>query len=334
MQVVQRKNHWPVKRRCQRRYYGNVQVPTTVPAPEHMPSWEVPFQEPLEALNASVVSVKPCSAKLCSEVTELTTTQETPSESSRPCQRFQLWRRKVLGLLNKVSERNEVKVLEQLVALKPQNAEELAMMSDLIYSQILQDPGRMKLYVRLLPSVSSKWPRFEASTRRNGSFVSWKSSRPMSLLGRLLHSCQATFDRHCSAHEDGSFCCKTSPLSERESKDAARTTARLLGELFLEELVSPRILAQVFIELLRSVPSRADERTEVAFFVPEFSIECACEVLGVFLKAGLPASMGKEALSPIWRRLRWLREAKVKEKSVYSARLRFKILDVMEALGQ
>ena len=27
-------------------------------------------------------------------------------------------------------------------------------------------------------------------------------------------------------------------------KDAARTTARLLGELFLEELVSPRILAQ------------------------------------------------------------------------------------------
>jgi len=301
-----------------------------------MPSWEVPFQEPtLEAeINAGspvVKPVKPCSAKLC----EVTVDTQGTSESSRPCQRLQLWRRKVLGLLNKVSEQNEVKVLEQLVALKPQNAEELAMMSDLIYSQILQDPGRMKLYVRLLPSVSSKWPRFEASTRRNGSFVSWKSSRPMSLLGRLLHSCQATFDRHCSAHEDGSFCCKTSSLSERESKDAARTTARLLGELFLEELVSPRILAQVFIELLRSVPCReGPERTEVAFFVPETSIECACEVLGVFLKAGLPASMGKEALSPIWRRLRWLREAKVKEKSVYSARLRFKILDVLEALGQ
>ena len=35
------------------------------------------------------------------------------------------------------------------------------------------------------------------------------------------------------------------PLSPTQTlQDAARTTARLLGELFLEELVSPRILAQ------------------------------------------------------------------------------------------
>eukprot|EP00913_Durusdinium_trenchii_P021718 g20407.t1 len=251
------------------------------------------------------------------------------SMPSRP-PRLQTLRRKVLGLLNKLSETNEARVAVELATMEPRDSEELAMLSDLLFEQILQDvgapgtgdPGRLKLYVRLLPALQ-RWPRF-AGSKRHGPVL--LMVRPTSFVGRLLARCQATFDQHCRAHEAPSSeggveaagtsapteisAKTTSDVLHGEEMTRSRVTCQLLAELYLTGWASARIMAQVLVELLRSMPRSMVCRDQSVWSPSEPSVECACELLQVFCQAG--AGVEQEAFHPLWQRLNWLRVGRLR----------------------
>jgi len=268
------------------------------------------------------------------EAAPLTTGTAVASESSRSAAAL---RRKALALLNKLSCRNEAVLVSQLLAMEPSTSQELLVVADLLYDQAMKDTPNVRLYFRAALAMNEAFPTFDVNEGvckpdARSTRPSTLPRRALSLVGRLLQRCQADFARIRSYQdESGDSRAQSTNTTTTWSKEQSMSSLRLLGELYHCGWASPRILAQVLFELLRSSPSRAPPEKK-ADLPRESYVECACELV-----CSMVASEGikdKQAWNLIWGRLAWLKDAKRLPEPgyVYSQRLRFKLLDAVEAV--
>lgn len=310
------------------------------PVSSAQPSWEVDLlpetrsaePETLKSSGKDGILLPMCPA----EAAPLTTGTAVASESSRSATAL---RRKALALLNKLSCRNEAVLVSQLLAMEPSTSQELLVVADLLYDQAMKDTPNVRLYFRAALAMNQAFPTFEVD--EGTCMEDARSTRPstlprqaLSLVGRLLQRCQADFARIRSYQdESGGSSARSTNAATTWSKEQSLSSLRLLGELYHCGWASPRILAQVLFELLRSCPGRRALPGSKADLPCEPYVECACELVCIMV-----ASEGikdKQAWNLIWGRLAWLKDAKRLPHEpgyVYSQRLRFKLLDAVEAV--
>lgn len=279
--------------------------------------------------------------------------EDTPV-SMEPSAKLRVFR----SLLNKLSPRNESVIVEQLTRLHPSSFEELADLADLVFKQTLRDPSRRNLYGRAIATLNAAFSRLLHSgpelSDGDPTADESVSTRAMTLEAHVVRFCQAEFERVYSELLEIAGSSLTGSgiqlvrlqgtlqsSAERllEAKDSALACMAVVGELVLCQVMSVRILGHVVSKLL--LPGGKTSRERPQGLPPEPFVECACELLGCVI-GNLPNEA--EALKVILARLAWLREQLVKDipqfshssnmdlyAYAYSARLRFIILDLMEA---
>jgi len=245
-------------------------------------------------------------------------------------------RGKVLGLLNKLSERNEASVVAQLGDLQVTGFEDFSALAEILFEQALRDPFFCTLYIRVALLLSKQLPRFSEAEARDKSRPSSKASPAMTLMGRLLQLCQAEFEWLCTELQDKASC----DTKESESvlrKDRGFACVGLMAELFKAEVLSARAMAQALVVLLRSKPLQREHSQVI--LPPGSCVELSCELL-----QSASEHIGFEGLKHIMQRLAFLKDAPADEGDghsmhvpssfAYPARLRFLILNVLEAASK
>jgi len=255
--------------------------------------------------------------------------------------------RSVLALLNKLSNQNEVSILEQLNNLRPISVEELGEIADLIFQQALKDPFRCDLYGQTIAKLNATFPQFKAPDK-GGVTGSVALPRPVTLEAQVVRRCQTEFESVCLELQEFAvaIACPAQAGSQNVAdaderhgrrKDRAMACMVVVGGLVQCKVLSVRVLGHVVVELLR-LQGKGSGISSVASHVlpPEPYIECACELLS-FVVGHLPREA--EALAHILHHLAWLRDQCVKDGDgtashvaafAYSARTRFVMLDLLE----
>jgi hypothetical protein len=104
---------------------------------------------------------------------------------------------------------------------------------------------------------------------------------------------------------------------KKKRKDRVLANMRFIGQLFLRELLSAKIMGSVIQDL--STCDKAD------LFPEEPMVECICELLTTIGYTLDASPVGKKALSTVCSRLKEL-----KSKGLYSKRIQFLIQDLLD----
>jgi len=345
-QVPSEDSGWIVKSRkkssSSRRAVGNRDV---IDDSARCTSWEVPF---LQNTGKDSGSDSEVVSKSASGVHLKQRRQGTQSETDHASKL-----RSALALLNKLSDQNEARIEDQLARLQPKNAEEMGAFADLMLEQALKDPMRAELYGRTIVNLNAKFPSFLLACSETSSETTSSSGsatpRPVTLEAEVTRICQIKFEALCRELQD----CRSLGNGETSEsieamhlkrKDRSMACVVVISKLVCCKVLSVRVLGHVVVELLQSkkvtysAQNHGSVGTEV-ILPSESYIECACQMLsGV---RGRLKGESVQALACIYRRLAWLRDARLKDirrvtltmadDFVYAPRIRYLILDLLEA---
>jgi hypothetical protein len=201
---------------------------------------------------------------------------------------------------------------------------ELEIVIGLIFKKALAEPHYCETYADLVYHLKSHMPAFP-NPDEGGKPVTFKST--------LLNVCQNEFEampRTLNSEEMEACKGDTEELDFLKSQMKARFLAnmRFIGNLFLRQLLTAKIIASIMQDLTLCNTTNADLAPE------EHVIECICELLtsiGYTLDA-MPAGGGP--LTQVCGRLMDLKQRTTKvgkiERGIYSKRIQFKIQEVLE----
>lgn len=261
-------------------------------------------------------------------------------------------KREVLSLLNKITPENEDLILAQLVGLQICSAEDLWVISALIFDKALGDPFYSEVYVRCVQRLCLEHTRSpdgdgqedeptcegqaESSTCR-------ELEEALEFCGGfkriVLRSCSRTFhqffgvaelleDDIQDAADDIADSLAEAVLTRRHR---ARACMRFLGHLFVFRILPESMLRWVFKRLIEP-PRESEMRCP-----PKAWIECACELLCTVGKELASSPAGIQLLKPTIQRMRAYKDmredvlAGEEAACVYPLRTQFMIQDTVEA---
>lgn len=229
-------------------------------------------------------------------------------------------RRAIKSQLNKVCPESVGTIASRISEVEVKDAEELQEVISIIFHKALSEPHYCATYADLVFQIKSAFPEFPGAD----------GGKPQTFKTLLLNVCQVEFESLPTSLEPSSEekeQCDAEELEYRRKKTKDRLLAnmKLIGHLFLRQMLSPRVIGAVIEELTLCHGETVDR-------VPaDHCVECAVELLlsiGHTLEA-LP--VGKAAITSVCGRLMDLKKQVGKDgRSVYSKRIQFAIQDLLD----
>jgi len=257
--------------------------------------------------------------------TQSTNSLPTPSPKAyRPAigvsslPRLEELKRNIKSLLNKICPESVVTIGEKIAEIKVENSDELQYVISLIFKKALSEPHYCETYADLIFSINSSFGQFDSPT--GGKPVTFKST--------LLNICQNEFESlptslNPTQEEIESYDSEELEFRRKKTKDRVLANMKLIGHLFLRQLVSAKVISSVIQELIQC--DNADLLPE------EHVIECVVELLmsiGYTLES---MTVGKASLSMVCGRLLDLKQRKRQDgRGVYCKRIQFAIQDLLD----
>jgi len=238
-----------------------------------------------------------------------------------PVPRMEELRRSVQSLLNKVCPESVALIAEKIAEVKVDNAEELQHIIGLIFKKALSEPHYCETYADLVFGLKSAFPEFPCP----------EGGKPLTFKAVLLNICQDEFEAlptslTPTAEDLARYDAEELEFRRKSRKGRLLANMKLIGHLFLRQLVSPRVISSVIQEL-----TLCDDAARVP---EEHVIECAVELLmsiGHTLES-MPA--GKQAIISVAGRLLDLKQRKGRDgRGIYSKRVQFAIQDLLDVRG-
>jgi len=228
-------------------------------------------------------------------------------------------RRTVKSLLNKVCPESVTTIAAKIGEVEVRSAEELQDVISLIFQKALSEPHYCATYADLVFGIKSAFPEFPTD---NG--------KPQTFKTLLLDVCQKEFESLPTTLEPSSedmerFAAEELEFRRKATKDRLLANMKLIGHLFLRQMLSPRVIGAVIEELTLCHGHCVDR-------LPEgHCVECAVELLlsiGHTLEA-LP--IGKQAIVQVCARLLDLKQRQGPDgRGVYCKRIQFAIQDLFD----
>lgn len=228
--------------------------------------------------------------------------------------REQELRRSVQSRLNKICPENVQTIVEQLVSLEVRDVGELELIISLIFKKALAEPHYCETYADLVYSMKSELPEFPSPT--GGKPVTFKAS--------LLHVVQEEFEAIPKdlAPAAGKKSAEEAGFQAHQDKKRVLANMRFIGNLFLRQLLSSKVVSSVLLELvLCDTPDLSPV---------EHLVECACELLGAVGYTLEASPVSAAPLSQVCTRLSQLRKRRAGNQDAYSKRIQFLVQDVLE----
>lgn len=228
-------------------------------------------------------------------------------------------KRSVMSLLNKICPENVAIICDQVAEIKISTAEELELIISLVFSKAVAEPHYCETYADLAFGLKGAFPEFPSKE---------EGGRPVTLKSALLDICQREFEAiptMFAANNDESEQLDPEEIEFRRKKAKNRVLAnmKLIGHLFLRQLLSAKVIAAVIQEL--TLCDRADEVPQ------EHIIECACELLTSIGYTLESMPIGARALEQVCGRLLELKGRRDQDgKGLYSKRIQFAIQDLLD----
>lgn len=236
-------------------------------------------------------------------------------------------KKEVRSSLNKLSPDNETAILSQLTRLQVQTMEDLSTVSDLLMDKALGDPFYSAMYARATCALCAAFPDVtdahtsDTTETAAGSCASFKDT--------VLAHVQRLF----GGFFDGPGMEGDEP-EETLQRKRALAYMRLLGHLHIQGVASIDLLQMYVVKLLQ--PKAAAN----SFPQPSW-IECACEMLHTVGRHLLATAPGKRLLKFALDKLSHWKDLRQKApggdpaggraKPIYQSRIKFLILDTIEA---
>lgn len=229
-------------------------------------------------------------------------------------------RRAVKCSLNKVCPESVITIAAKISLVEVCNAEELQEVISLIFQKALSEPHYCSTYADLVFRIKSAFPEFP--TPNNG--------KPQTFKSLLLDVCQKEFESLPTTLEPSSedlqqYDAEELEFRRKSTKDRLLANMKLIGHLFLRQMLSPRVIGAVIEELTLCHNDCKDRLPE------SHCVECAVELLlsiGHTLEA-LP--VGKQAIQQVCGRLLDLKQRKGKDgRGTYCKRIQFAIQDLLD----
>jgi hypothetical protein len=226
--------------------------------------------------------------------------------------------RQVQSLLNKVCPESVATICEKIAEIKVSSSNELELVIGIIFKKALSEPHYCETYADLVFGLKNAFPEFPSAT----------GGKPVTLKAALLNICQEEFDSlptcleltqeeldQCDREELG--------FRKKKIKDRVLANMKLIGHLFLRQLLSAKVIGSIITELV--LCNCAEQIPE------EHIIECAVELLMSIGHTLESLPVGKAVLQQVCGRLKDLKNMKgPNEKSVYCKRIQFAIQDLLD----
>jgi len=241
-----------------------------------------------------------------------------PSMGVSSLPRLEELKRNIQSLLNKICPESVVTIGEKIAEIKVESADELEYIISLIFKKALSEPHYCETYADLIFSINSSF----------GQFASPTGGKPLTFKSTLLNICQNEFESlpnslNPTQEEIESYDSEELEFRRKKTKDRVLANMKLIGHLFLRQLISAKVISSVIQELIQC--DNADVLPE------EHVIECVVELLmsiGYTLES---MAVGKASLSMVCGRLLDLKQRKRKDgRGVYCKRIQFAIQDLLD----
>jgi cold shock CspA family protein len=227
-------------------------------------------------------------------------------------------KRTVQSHLNKICPENIQTISARITSeAEVYNAEELELVISTVVRKALVELHYSETYADLVYHLAAALPEFPSSA----------ASKPVTVKSILLNVCQTEYDDMPTRFQPG---CEGfgSDASFDWLKLKARFLAnmRFIGNLFLRQLVSVKLVMAILTDLLHMQDDNAPD---------EHVIECVCQLLLAIGHTLESMKIGKAFLIQVGARLQELKVATPKMKSstsqrIYCKRVQFCIQDVLE----
>jgi len=228
-------------------------------------------------------------------------------------------RKNSISLLNKICPENVSTIAKRIKEeLHVVEITEMELVIGLIFKKALAEPHYCETYATMVFMLKGEMPAFPNPA--GGKDITFKTI--------LLNVCQAEFEampRSLDVPEEDTKDIDPAELEFKRKTQKARFLANMkfIGHLFLQQLLTTKIVAGIVSELVGSASGD---------MVPEeHVVECICELLTAigYTLEGMPA--GKECVGQVCCRLLDLKVSKKKDgKGLLSNRIRFAIQDVLD----
>eukprot|EP00927_Polykrikos_kofoidii_P020581 TRINITY_DN197_c0_g1_i1.p1 TRINITY_DN197_c0_g1~~TRINITY_DN197_c0_g1_i1.p1 ORF type:complete len:1640 (-),score=390.38 TRINITY_DN197_c0_g1_i1:349-4806(-) len=232
--------------------------------------------------------------------------------------------RQAQGLLNKICPEN-VQVIATRIKneLQVNTVQELKWLIESVFKKALHEIHYSETYADLVYRLKTEMPEFPSE---NGG-------KPITFKSTLLNVCQSEFESMLSTlsspqdEKDRVDAVDADELEMRRQKRKARILAnmRFIGNLFLRQLLTAKIIASVLSELT------LQENPDANVMPEEHVIECICQLLSSIGYTLESVPGGKQCLQSVCGRMLDLKNRKAKDGTkIFSKRIQFHIQDVLD----
>lgn len=228
--------------------------------------------------------------------------------------------RSVKSLLNKICPDNLKTIVDQLAEIQLDSPHELEYVIGVIFKKALQEPHYCATYADMVFSLRTRYTEFKAAN---------EGDKPVTFTRVLLNTCQDEFEnlsdflKEPPAEVKALYTPEEYVVYRHSRKKRALANMKFIGNLFLRQLLSVKVIVQVVRDLIGT--KHGEELPE------EHMIECVCELLkniGYTLETG---GSGLEFVHSFIGRLADLkRMTNSKGLYVFSKRIQFAIQDLID----
>jgi len=210
-------------------------------------------------------------------------------------------------------------ITEKLSVLPVSRGEELQQVVGLVFQKAVSEPHYCQTYADLILALRSAYPKFPATD----------GGRPITFRSSLIDVCQEEFEalpvtlkppQEAGEERDA----EELELCRGKRKCRMLANMRLIGHLFLRQLLPAKVIVHVLEELI----FRSREESKVPM---EHAVECACELLAATGHAIEALAEGKRVVVRACGRLRELKDSQTAQgRHIYSKRMQFVIQDLLD----
>lgn len=228
-------------------------------------------------------------------------------------------RRQVQSLLNKVCPESIATICEKIANIKVNDCNELEIIIGAVFKKALSEPHYCETYADLVFGLKQALPEFLSAT---------PGAKPVTVKSALLNICQNEFESLPTCMEPTAEELERSDLDEielrrKKTKDRVLANMKLIGHLFLRQLLSAKVIGCIIQDLtlcndLEQTPA-------------EHVIECAVELIMAIGHTLESMPVGKAVLQQVCVRLKELKSMKESDgRFVYCKRVQFAIQDLLD----
>jgi hypothetical protein len=245
-------------------------------------------------------------------------------------------RRDVQSLLNKIAPENLDTIVDRMAEIQLVKHSELEMVIQILYRKALDEPHYSETYADMVFALKNRYPEFPSET---------DPTKNLSFHRDLLNVCQNEFEQLSQKLEVETADEASLPQADRElvynrKKKRAMTNMKFIGQLFLRQLLSIKVITSVIEDLMdtSSAEDSTDGQAAEAQIGPaEYKLECVCELLttvGYTLEGISTTSQenNKERISHYLSKLAHIRQTRNPKTGsfFYSKRIQFAIQDLID----